>query len=186
MRARFLKSDKKIIIHEGRFLRFISKGEWEYCERCNCTGAVIIMALTDKNELIFVEQYRAPLGKKVIEFPAGLMNDQILKKKESLIEAAKRELLEETGYAAKNMKVILHGPVSSGFTSDMATMVLATKIKKLTAGGGQEAEGENITVYKVAIKNTDRWLKSMEKKGRLVEPKIYAGLYLINKHTGIS
>ena len=105
-----------------------------------------------------------------------------LKKKESLVEAAKRELLEETGYAAKNISVILRGPVSSGFTSDMATMVLATKVRKVTDGGGEAAEGEDITVHTVPIKNVDRWLKSMEKKNRLVEPKIYAGLYLVNNY----
>ncbi|MCA9400846.1 MAG: NUDIX hydrolase, partial [Candidatus Omnitrophica bacterium] len=90
----------KEIIHEGRFVRYVRKGRWEYCERTNCTGLVIIIAMTDNHEVIFVEQFRPPVNNKVIEFPAGLVNDKYEGVDESLEDAAKRELLEETGFEA--------------------------------------------------------------------------------------
>ena len=62
---------RKKIIHEGRYLRLIHHDGWEYFERCNCTGIVIIVAKTSASKVILVEQFRLPVGRKVIEFPAG-------------------------------------------------------------------------------------------------------------------
>ncbi|WP_051236532.1 NUDIX domain-containing protein [Paenibacillus pinihumi] len=69
-------------------------------------GASAVMALLD-GKLLVVEQYRKPLGKLQIEIPAGKLDGG-----ENPMEAAYRELEEETGYRAKSMK-----PVSSFFTS---------------------------------------------------------------------
>lgn len=66
------KETRPIILHEGDFLRLIREGEWEYIERNNCRGIVIILAMTDDERVILVEQYRQPVHKRVIEFPAGL------------------------------------------------------------------------------------------------------------------
>ena len=83
MRARVKKGAKKKVIHEGEFLRFVRSGEWEYFERNNCSAIVIIVAMTKQKRVLFVKQFRPPVGKKVIELPAGLVNDRGLKKKES-------------------------------------------------------------------------------------------------------
>ena len=177
MRAKTDKEAKKEIIHEGKFLRFVRKGEWEYVERNNCNAIVIIVAMTDEQRVLFVEQYRPPVGKKAIEFPAGLVNDGKSNQTESIIIAAKRELLEETGYKAGRMTKLLEGPVSSGSCSDMVTLVLARDLRKITLGGGDEFE--SIIVHEVPLDETDRWLARMRRKGRLIEPKIYTGLYFL-------
>ena len=104
MRARIQKRSGKKVIKEGKFIRFVRRGEWEYFERNNCSAIVIIVAMTRQRKVLFVEQYRPPVGKKVIEFPAGLVNDRGLEKKESILRAARRELFEETGYRAKIIK----------------------------------------------------------------------------------
>jgi len=81
------KNAKKEIIYKGKFLSYIDKGGWEYIERNNCDGIVIILAMTDDNKVIFIEQYRPPVAKSVIEFPAGLVNDSMVsgaKRKETL------------------------------------------------------------------------------------------------------
>ena len=172
---------KKVVLAEGKFIRFVSKGNWEYIERVNCDGAVVILALTKDRKVIFVEQFRPPVGKKVIEFPAGLMNDSPKRKtKETLISAAKRELLEETGYKAKKIIKILEGPASSGTASDMLTLVRAVDIEKVSAGGGDE--GESIVVHEVKLDKAESWLRRMEKKGFLIGTRIYAGLYFLNKY----
>ncbi len=169
------------MLAEGKFIRFVSKGNWEYIERVNCDGAVVILALTKDRKVIFVEQFRPPVGKKVIEFPAGLMNDCPKRKtKETLISAAKRELLEETGYKAKKIIKILEGPASSGTASDMLTLVRAVDIEKVSAGGGDE--GESIVVHEVKLDKAESWLRRMEKKGFLIGTRIYAGLYFLNKY----
>ncbi len=179
-----ISKKKKMIIHQGRFIRFIQAAEWEYVERSNCTGIVIIVPITDDHKVVFVEQFRPPVNKKVIEFPAGLVNDRGEKKKESILTAAKRELIEETGYQAKKVVKLLEGPVSSGLTSDQVTMVMATGLKKIGQGGGDETEG--ITVYEIPLKKVEVWLKQQEQKGYLIEPKIYAGLYFLCKYNETS
>jgi len=61
--------------------------------KLNQPAGVIIVPLTKDNKLILIEQYRPCLSKKTIEFPAGS-----LEKNESILDCAKRELFEETGY----------------------------------------------------------------------------------------
>lgn len=179
MRAQTNCKAKRKIIHEGQFLRFVCKGDWEYVERNNCSAIVIIVAMTEDDHVIFVEQYRPPVGKKAIEFPAGLVNDRGHKKKESILSAAKRELLEETGYQAGRMVKILEGPVSSGSSADMVTIVQAKNVRKVSGGGGDEFE--SIIVHAVPLDDTDQWLTKMRRKGYLIEPKIYTGLYFLLK-----
>ena len=179
----FASQWQKTIIHNGKFIRFLKYGHWEYVERSNCTGIVIIAALTKDQKVLFVEQFRPPVRKKVVEFPAGLVSDKRHLKNESILKAAKRELWEETGYQAKKMVKLTDGPVSSGLTSDMVTMVLATELTKTGKGGGDSTEG--ITTHEVKLKEVDRWLLQMKRKGYLVEPKIYAGLYFLNKYNDL-
>ena len=184
MRAHVGKSAKKEIIHNGKFLRYVRKGGWEYVERNNCSAIVIIVAKTDDNRVLFVEQYRPPVKKRVVEFPAGLVNDGEFKRRESILSAAKRELLEETGYKAGKMTKLLEGPVSSGSSADMVTIVQAQNLKKVSQGGGDEFEA--IIVHEVPLIETDQWLSKMRRKGYLIEPKIYTGLYFLktyNKET---
>lgn len=171
----------KKILHEGRFLRLVLEGEWEYVQRHNCSGIVIIVSKTDDDKVIFVEQFRPPVNKSVIEFPAGLINDRGTSKNESLQAAARRELFEETGYRAQRIKILLHGPVSGGSSSDLITMVRAFGLKKVGAGGGDSTE--KIKVHEVALAEAIPWLRRREKAGRLIEPKVYAGLYFLQNPT---
>jgi ADP-ribose pyrophosphatase len=180
MRAQINNKAKRKVIHEGRFLRFVRKGEWEYTQRNNCNAIVIIAALTEDEHVIFVEQYRLPVDRIVIEFPAGLVNDRGQKKLESVLSAAKREFLEETGYQAKKWVKILDGPVSSGSSADLITLFLAYDARKIAEGGGDDLE--SITVHSIPIERVDQWLTKMKSKGRLVEPKIYTGLYFLKTY----
>ncbi|MCD4780426.1 MAG: NUDIX hydrolase [Candidatus Omnitrophica bacterium] len=171
---------KKIVLKKGRFINFVSRGGWEYIERNNCSGAVIIVAVTNDQQVLFVEQYRPPVDRYVIEFPAGLIDDLNTKKKETCVQAAKRELLEETGYQAKMIKKLIHGPAACGTSSDLLTMVLATGLKKVHDGGGDELE--SIVTHVVPLSGVEDWLKRMERKGYLIGTRLYAGLYFLNKY----
>lgn len=167
----------KEVKYEGRFLRFIDENGWEYVERVNCAGIVIIVSQTDENNILFVEQYRMPLKSKTIEFPAGLIDDAQTDVEETCFQAAERELLEETGYKAGRLEVLQRGPVSGGMSEGIVTMLRAYDLKRIQPGGG--VEGENITVHEISITKVDSWLKEMEGKGYFIEPKIYAGLYFL-------
>lgn len=168
---------KHTILYTGKFLRLLYYKGWEFVKRNDCTGIVVIAAMTDSRKVIFVEQYRIPLAKNVVELPAGLVGDMRASRKESMAAAAKRELLEETGYKAGKMRFIMEGPVSSGMSSQQIAFYHASSIQKVSQGGGDDTE--NIIVHEVPLKHAAKWLKRMECDGKLVDPKVFAGLYFL-------
>ncbi len=174
------KTAPQRVRYRGRFLHFIDKAGWEYVRRCNCTAIAIITAVTDGGEVIFVEQFRPPVNRYVIEFPAGLINDREAGASESLKAGAKRELEEETGYRARRVKVLMQGPVSGGSSADLVTVLLAEGLKKVGPGGGDESE--DIVTHKVPLAKVDDWLRAQTRRGRLLEPKIYTGLYFLKNY----
>src|SRR5689334_13508981 len=94
------------VLAEGRFVRLVKQGHWEWAERTNASAAVVLVPVTRDREIVMVEQFRIPLGRRVIELPAGLVGDEAGNEKESLVEAARRELLEETGFEAERMEYL--------------------------------------------------------------------------------
>ena len=126
---------------------------------------------------MLVEQHRIPVGSRVIELPAGLAGDLPDAEDEDFKEAARRELLEETGYEAENIKFLCEGPPTAGLTSEIQTLLRATGLRKTGPGGGDESE--DITVHAIALEELDTWLASAAKRGCLIDPKIYAGLYFL-------
>jgi len=64
-----MNRDAKKILHAGRILALVKEGHWEYAERNNVTGAAIIIAVTDEQKLLLVEQYRIPVHSRTIELP---------------------------------------------------------------------------------------------------------------------
>ena len=126
---------------EGKFLTVVKDGTWEYAERQSNIGAAVIVAL-DGDEVLLVEQYRIPAGRVCLELPAGLVGDE--GHDESVADAAKRELEEETGYRAETVEELGEFYSSPGMTSERFTMVRATGLAKV----GEPEEG--ITVHRVA------------------------------------
>lgn len=169
----------KEIKHQGKYIRFIEENTWEYVQRHNCDGVVFIVPVTKDGQLIFTEQYRLPVKSNVIEFPAGLVNDQI-DCVEDVMQSARRELIEETGYDAGTLELLTEGPVSGGLTDTIVCMVLAADLKKVGDGGGVD-EGEDITVHLVNWVDVDDWLLQQKFNGLMIEPKIYSGLYFLTK-----
>ena len=106
------------VLASGRFLRLVRRDGWEWAERTNTSGVVVIAALTPAGEVLLVEQERLPVGARVLEMPAGLAGDVAGAEDEALAEAARRELVEETGWDAERMEEVTSGPVSAGMTSE--------------------------------------------------------------------
>ena len=143
----------KELIGGGKYLSLVKENGWEYVERPGVTGIVIILAITDDNEILFTEQVRIPVGCRVIELPAGLAGDIPGQEDEDLSEAAKRELFEECGYEAANMELLIEGPPSAGLTTEYISLYKATNLSRTGEGGGDDSE--DITVHKIALDSNE-------------------------------
>lgn len=171
-----MEMKEREVIAEGRFLSLIREGHWEYAER-QATGAAVIVAVTPEQKLLLVEQYRIPCHQRVLELPAGIIGDDPASATESHAQAARRELLEETGYDASVIEPLMTGPVSSGLTSELTTFFRATNLRRAGAGGG--VAHEKITVHEVPLAELHGWLQAKSQAGVLVDPKVYAGIYFL-------
>jgi ADP-ribose pyrophosphatase len=171
--------EEKEILAEGKYVRLVKQGRWEWAERTNCSSAAVIVPVTREKQLVFVEQYRYPLDARVIELPAGLVGDDPGTDDEEWLTAAKRELLEETGYASEHWKYLLEGPSSPGLATECFAMFLATDAVRVGDGGGDGTE--DITVHLVPLAEAETWLAEKRKAGLQVDPKVYTGLYFAKK-----
>ncbi|WP_432797766.1 NUDIX hydrolase [Poriferisphaera sp. WC338] len=165
------------VLWEGRFIRTVRQGQWEYVQRHNNNGVVGIVPITDTDEIVLIEQWRIPLGKHVIELPAGLSGDETDTSDEALIDAAKRELLEETGYEATDWKSVGNGASSAGLTDEVISLYIARDLRKVGNGGGDGTE--DIRVHVIKLHHAQQWLMNQESEGKAIDVKVYAGLYFV-------
>ncbi len=174
-------------MYEGRWLRIKRRGDWEYCERSHHADgmAVIIAAVTPQDEVLFVEQFRVPLGKSTIEMPAGLVGDlghggdhaHDEAVEDTLEAAAQRELVEETGWFPHDVEVMIIGPTSAGMSSERIALVRARKLEKVGDGGG--VDNENITVHTVPRAEAPAWLMQKQSEGYALDLKLWGGLWML-------
>ena len=169
------KVSPREVLAEGRFVRLVAQDGWEWVERVNTSGAAVIVAVTRERELLLVEQYRIPMGARVIELPAGLAGDLAGSELEHVFDAAHRELFEETGYKAESFETLTEGPSSAGLSNETYTLLLARNVERAGHGGGDE--GEDIEVHRIPIDEAAAWLEARRKAGVHVDPRVYAGLY---------
>lgn len=166
-------------LYQGQWLRLLRRGRWEYVERTHGDGmAVIIIAVTPDDHVLFVEQFRVPLNRRTIEMPAGLVGDDHAD--DTLASAARRELVEETGWAPAQVEVLLTGPTSSGMSSERIAFVRASQLRKVGPGGG--TEGEDITVHQVPRADVPMWLMQKQREGFELDLKLWAGLWMIDRN----
>ncbi len=161
------------IVAEGKFVRLVKRGKWEYATRTKVSGIVGIVAVTDEGNLILVEQDRPPVGRRVIELPAGLAGDEAGHEAEDLAAAARRELLEETGYEAAGMTFLVEGPPSAGLSDEVITLFLATGLRRAGRAGG--VGGEDITLHEIPLGDVPAWLAARGGRGADGRPEAVRG-----------
>lgn len=171
------------VLWEGRFLRALSLTyrdlsgnirNWEAVERVNCKGIVAVVPITEDGHILLIRQFRPPVNGYVVEFPAGL-NDR----DETLEAVAQRELLEETGYRAKEIKFLGRGPLSSGSSVEVLTVYVAWGLE--FEGPGERDETEEIEVIKVPLYSVWDKLKELEEKGDFIDLKILGFIVMATK-----
>lgn len=141
---------------QGRFITTKTRGRWEYVSRARDIRAAVILALDGPDHVILVEQYRVPLGRNCLELPAGLIGDEDGGEGEDDLDAAGRELIEETGYRAARLENLGNFYSSPGMISESFTLVRATGLEKIGPGGG--TDDENITVHRVALADIEPFI----------------------------
>lgn len=179
-----IKSSKPSVgrlLYKGNYLKLMVRDDWEYVERVMSADVVAMIAVTPAQKLVLVEQLRIPVGRAVLELPAGLVADTRQCAGETLVTAARRELWEETGYEAKRWKVWLRCPLNPAMSKHQMTIFRAYDLKKTGLGGGNKAENEDIRVHEMPIEQAARWIKARAARGLFIDPKIYAALYMLSK-----
>lgn len=162
------------LLWQGKYLEVRRDGTWEFAARTGDLGAVVILATTDADEIVLVEQLRRALGRPTIELPAGLVGDD---GDFDRARVAARELAEETGFAAREWTDLGEFATSPGMSSELLTLFRARGLSRTGAGGG--IDGEAITVHVVPLAGLAGWLAAARARGCVVDCRLIAALNLV-------
>ncbi len=152
---------------------------WEALERVGICGIVVVVAVTPSGSVVLERQFRPPMGRDVIELPAGLVDPG-----ESMEVAAKRELIEETGWSAGKIEFLAEGPISTGASTETLRAYLCTGLEHIGKNGGDD--NEIIEVIEVPINDIQKYLSAEQKKGTLVDLKVFGLVELARKALELS
>lgn len=166
-------SNDSRILYEGRHLLLLDRNGWEFVEHRTAPEAAMIVALTASGGIVLAEEFRPPMGAPVVSLPSGLIGDE---GPEEAIDAARRELAEETGHAAESWELLARGPGSAGQSSEMITFFLARPAVR--SGAQADHDVGRIRVHVVPVAELRDWARRRETEGAVIDPKIWAGLYL--------
>ena len=159
---------KETLVYKRSFLDIYNKevilpnGSHYKRDIVNHPGATAIIAFLDEENILLVEQYRLAANKVLLEIPAGKLN-----KDEEILECARRELQEETGYFAKNFEYLGKIIPAPGFCDEIVHLY---KASNLVLGNKNEDEDEftNVKVYNI------KRVKEMIKSGEIIDAKTIA------------
>lgn len=132
-------------------------------------GGAVVIPVKDDGKIILVKQFRYPLQKTLIEFPAGK-----LEKGEDPLICATRELEEETGYKAKEIKKLGEIFTAPGYCTEILHIYSA---KGLTPGNHNREEGElEMEILELTIEEIEKMIIS----GKINDAKTIVGMHYIN------
>lgn len=161
------KDAPKETMWQGKYVRAIKQGRWEYVSRTNEIHAVAILA-EQEGKVILVEQFRFPIGKRCLELPAGLVGDE---GHQADVEAtALKELEEEAGFTAERIERLGDYYASPGLLAESFTLVRAHGLAKVSDGGG--TGGEDITVHLVSRADLSDFIGKKQCEGVGIDVKL--------------
>jgi len=160
------------LMWEGKFIRALRRGKWEYASRARDIRAVVILAEHD-GKLILVDQPRVGPDCRCVELPAGLVGDI---DPDATIEAtAIKELEEETGFTAERVERLGDFYSSPGMLAEAFTLVRVHGVRQIGEGGGDD--NEDINVHLVARADIPNFLEQKRAEGFGIDVKL---LLLLN------
>ena len=179
----------KEILYHTKFLELKSTpsksgSSWVYAHRPNASDVVVILATTD-DEVLFLIEERPPMlaenrGKYTIGMAAGLVGDERVG--ETIEDAIKAELLEETGLVAQSIDIKSRKVASSaGCTSETFTIALAKISNKNEIQKPIDDNGIIVDRIWVKKKEVYNWLKDMEEKGNVLTAQALAALFYMRE-----
>jgi ADP-ribose pyrophosphatase len=133
-------------------------------------GAVCIVPILDE-DVLMVRQYRTPIGKVLLELPAGTLDRLPDGSIEEPDRAAPRELGEETGYRAASWRPLGSFWSAPGFTEELMHLYLATDLVPLAEYSGPDAD-ERLEVRRVPWREAVAWAEA----GEIRDAKSLVGL----------
>jgi ADP-ribose pyrophosphatase len=169
------KTIKREVLFEGKVIDLhieeveLPNGHTSRRELIKHPGAVAILALTDENKIVMVQQYRKALDKVIVEIPAGK-----LEKGEAPEVTAKRELEEETGYDCETLTPLISFYTSPGFADELVHLFIAKDLKKIENPASLD-EDEFVDVLEVSL---DEALELLREKKIYDAKTAYAVQYL--------
>lgn len=173
------KTTNRQVIYEGHIIDVVlddvllPNGKMAKRELVFHNGAVAIIGITNEEKILLVRQFRKALEKSILEIPAG----KIEKDETDPLETAKRELEEETGYQAKEMKKVTQFVASPGFCNEELTIYEATGLVKVDNPLPQD-EDEFLEVVALTLDEAKEKIAS----GEICDAKTtYAMLYWENQ-----
>lgn len=171
-------TEKKIdgrVMYDGNFITvckdnvLLPDGSTSTREYITHPGAVAVLALLDNGNLVMERQYRYPLHREFIELPAGKIDDG-----EDILVTAQRELLEETGYVAREWIHLTTAWPCIGYADERMEYFLA---RGLTHQGSKLDDGEFLEVFELSLSEAIEWVRL----GKISDSKSIVGLFWLDK-----
>jgi ADP-ribose pyrophosphatase len=155
------------VMWQGKYVRALRRGKWEFAGRANDISAVVILAEHD-GKMILVDQPRVAVGRRCLELPAGLVGD--VDANATVESTAIKELEEETGFTAQSVERLGDYHASPGMLSESFTLVRAHGVRRIGEGGGDEHE--DINVHLVARADIPAFVEEKRAEGFAIDVKL--------------
>jgi ADP-ribose pyrophosphatase len=158
------------LLHEGRYFSFLRdevelpNGRRTHRDFVRHPGAVAVVPFLPDGRVVLVRQYRYAAGKELLEIPAGTLEPGELP-----LDCARRELVEETGYEARELEPLLSCCMAPGYSSEVIHFYKARGLREV---GRKQEPDEDIAVERLDLEA----VREMIKRNIIEDAKTMVGI----------